>query len=66
MNSKEIGKKLRQLRGDVSQRKVAESLDIAPSTYAMYESGERIPRDEIKIRISKYFNRSIESIFFTD
>ena len=66
MNSKEIGKRLKILRGAASQKEVANALKIAPSTYAMYESGGRIPRDEIKIRIADYFRVSIESIFFAD
>ncbi len=66
MNSKEIGKRLKILRGAASQKEVANALKIAPSTYAMYESGDRIPRDEIKIRIADYFRVSIESIFFAD
>lgn len=29
----------------------------------MYENGERIPRDDIKIRIAQYFQRSVQEIF---
>nr|WP_243134131.1 hypothetical protein [Ruthenibacterium lactatiformans] len=31
----------------------------------MYERGERVPRDEIKIRIVRFYNCSVEDIFFT-
>ena len=31
---------------------------------AMYEQGERIPRDDIKIKIASYYNRTVDFIFF--
>ncbi|MDO4472523.1 MAG: helix-turn-helix transcriptional regulator [Bacillota bacterium] len=64
MNRMEIGKKLIALRGDKSQAEVSSALGISPSALSMYEAGERVPRDEIKIRIADYYNQSIESIFF--
>ena len=32
----------------------------------MYEAGERVPRDEIKIKLAKFYNRSVSYIFFTN
>ena len=64
MNRIEIGKKLIALRGNKSQAEVSGALGISPSALSMYEAGERVPRDEIKIRIADYYNQSIESIFF--
>lgn len=29
----------------------------------MYENGQRIPRDEVKLRIARFFNTSIEELF---
>lgn len=66
MNNNLIGSKLRLLRGDKTQKEVADSVNIATSTYAMYEAGCRIPRDEIKIRLAKYYGVTVDSIFFTD
>ena len=59
-----IGQKLRALRGDKTQREVAQDLQITKSAYAMYEQDKRIPRDEVKVSIARYFNVSIQSIFF--
>jgi len=59
-----IGKKLRSLRGDVTQQKVADDLGITKSSWAMYERDERIPRDEVKILIANYFGQSVQEIFF--
>lgn len=61
-----VGMKLRALRGKRTQRKVAEDLGISKSAWAMYEKNERVPRDEVKIRIAKYFNESVGSIFYSD
>ncbi len=64
MNPKKIGQKLTELRGSRTQAEVAKALGISPSTYSMYELGERVPRDNIKIRISDYYKKPIHKIFF--
>ena len=58
------GKKLRDLRGERTQEEIARDLGITKSSYAMYERDERVPRDEIKVRISDYFGVSVQSLFF--
>lgn len=60
-----IAKKLIELRGDKSREIVANACGISVSALAMYEQGERVPRDDIKIRIAKYYGRSVDFIFFT-
>lgn len=64
MDSKVIGNRLKTLRGDKTIKEVAESLSISESALSMYETGNRIPRDEIKIRIAQYYDRSVQSIFY--
>ncbi len=64
MNAKEIGKRLVRLRGNKTQEEVAKSLNISVSALSMYERGERIPRDNVKIRISSYYKKPINTIFF--
>lgn len=64
MNRKKIAKKLVKLRGARSQDEVAKSIGISASALSMYEKGERIPRDEIKVKLAKYYEESVESIFF--
>ena len=66
MDSKSIGCKLRALRGDLDAKTVSEALGISTSALFMYERGERIPRDQIKKRISQYFGESVEEIFFAE
>lgn len=58
------GRKLRELRGNVPRQKVAAAIGISESALAMYESGERNPRDEVKIALSKYYKVSVGDLFF--
>ena len=66
MNNKVMAEKLRKLRGNRSRQEVAEACGISVSALAMYEAGERVPRDEIKIKLAKFYNRSVSYIFFTN
>ena len=59
------GNKLRELRGTRTQNDVAEAIGVTKSSYAMYERDERPPRDEVKIRLAKFFGVSIQDLFFT-
>ena len=59
-----FGEKLRELRGDKSQEKIAEEIGVTKSSWAMYERNERVPRDEVKVRIANYFHLSVQEIFF--
>ena len=64
MNAKAIGSRLIALRGDRTQSKVANEVGISVSALAMYEKGERIPSDNIKIRLAEYYSTPIAVIFF--
>lgn len=65
MNPKDIGMKLTELRGTRTQEEVAKAVGISSSALSMYENGERIPRDNIKIRLADYYKKPIHKIFFT-
>ena len=64
MEPKEIGKRLQELRGKRNQDEVAFACGISPAAVGMYERGERVPRDEIKIRLARYFGVSVEDLFY--
>lgn len=64
MDAKKIGKKLIELRGEKTRTEVAFGIGISESAIGMYEQGNRIPRDEIKIKISNYFGVPVQEIFF--
>lgn len=60
------GEKLRELRGDKTQGCVAREIGITRSSLAMYERNERIPRDEVKVKISQYYGISVQDLFFSN
>ena len=66
MNTTKIGEKLSALRGNRTQEEVAKAINISTSALSMYECGERIPRDTIKIAIAKYYGTTVEAIFYTN
>ena len=60
------GAKLKALRGNKTQQKVADDLGITKSALAMYERDERVPRDEIKVRIAQYYGKTVQFLFFSN
>lgn len=55
---------LRELRGERSQSEMAAAIGVTKSSWAMYERGERNPRDEVKRKIAAYFGKTVQEIFF--
>ena len=61
---KGIGKRLLELRGDMAREKVANAAGTSVSAISMYENGERVPRDAIKIKLAAFYKKSVQEIFF--
>ena len=61
---KTYSRRLRKLRGKVSRQTVADAIGVTRSAIAMYEQGVRVPRDEIKVKLAKYFKTTVEAIFY--
>lgn len=57
-----LGNNIRKLRekNNLSQKELAKILNIANSTLSQYESGDRVPSDDIKIKMADYFNVSLD------
>ena len=66
IDSKGIGARLRALRGDRSQQEVATALGLTAMAISSYERGERVPLDEIKIKIADYYGKTVQDIFFAN
>lgn len=66
MNRELISHRLRELRGEMTQQQLAAELGVADSSIGMYESGERIPKDEVKIKYAQFFHKTVQEIFFDD
>ena len=64
LNAKEIGERLVKLRGTTPREAVAKDIGISVSAISMYENGERIPRDAIKIKLAEFYGKSVQEIFF--
>lgn len=64
MKNMTTGERLRLLRGSRSQEEVAEAIGVSQSAICAYENDTRVPRDDVKVRLSKYYNRSVSYIFF--
>ena len=61
-----MNNKLVKLRGTRTQEEIANAIGISISAIGMYETGQRVPRDEIKVKLDNFYNVSIESLFFAD
>lgn len=66
LTKEQIGKNLTNLRENKGKerKEVCEELNISVSSLAMYENGERIPRDEVKEKLADYYQESIDCIFY--
>lgn len=62
--SKKMAVRLKKLRNKKDANEVAKACKISRSSLGMYETGKRIPRDEVKMRIAKYYKTSVQDIFF--
>ena len=59
-----VAERLVNARGDKSRRVVAEAVGISVSALTMYELGQRVPRDDIKVRIADYYGCTVQALFF--
>lgn len=66
LDKEKIGRRLRELRGPRDAQEVANALGISTSALFMYERGERIPRDQIKVKLAQYYGLPVQEIFFDD
>lgn len=55
---------LRKARG-LTQKELADELEVSSSLIALYETGKRKPKLERAIEIGKYFDVSVERISFS-
>lgn len=55
-------KSLREAAG-LNQTELGKKIGVGKSTISMYENGKSTPGDEIKLKISEYFNVSLDYLF---
>ncbi len=68
LDREQIGARLRieRRRKKESQNTTAKAIGITSAAYAMYETGARTPRDDVKMRIAEHFGTTVESLFFAN
>ena len=66
LDPKAVAKRLRALRGDMTQQDLAVALGVTDAAVGMWERAERMPRDEIKERYAEVFGQSVQEIFFAE
>ena len=62
-----MGETIKRLRIEkgTTQAEAAEAVGVSLSAWGLYELGERIPRDDVKVRVADYLGKSIKYIFFS-
>lgn len=63
-----VGAKLRieRRRRKETQAETAAAVGVTTASYAMYETGARVPRDDVKIAIADHFSKTVGDLFFPD
>lgn len=61
-----VGEKLKELRGNRSQAEVAKAVMVSDSAISSYENDERVPRDDVKKRLAKYYESTVQDIFYAE
>ena len=64
VDRQKMADKLIELRGEKSREQIAVDWGISYSAVVSYEIAERVPRDEMKVKIANYYNLNVEDIFF--
>lgn len=61
-----IGERIRELmvNNNVDKSGLAEDLGITERALYSYLNGDRVPSDVVKYKISRYFNKTVDEIFF--
>lgn len=59
-----VAERLIKARGDKKREEVASAIGVSLSAIKMYENGERIPRDETKIKLAEFYNKTVQELFF--
>ncbi len=53
VDPKDLGKAIQRLRGDRTQKVCAEKVGLSPSSWSLYESGSRNPRQDMRRRLAR-------------
>ena len=65
MDKIKIANTLRALRGEKRREEVAVACKVSANAISMYETGARIPADDIKIKLAEYYGKTVQDIFYS-
>ena len=60
MKSKTIGERMKEIRGNISQRQAAALVGIKPQNWNVYEKDQSTPGAEVVIRLCRHFGVSAD------
>jgi DNA-binding XRE family transcriptional regulator len=66
MDKELIAQRLILLRGNRTKEEVALQLNISIRALESYETGQRTPRDSVKLALAKCYHSTVEAIFFQE
>lgn len=66
INRAGIAEKLRKLRGNRPVEEIALYLGVTSSAVMMYERGDRVPKDTVKVKYAELTGISVQTLFFED
>lgn len=64
LDAQTIGARLKNLRGEKSREEVAIAVGVTAQAICNYECGLRIPSDDIKVKLARFFQTSVQAIFY--
>lgn len=59
-----IGERLKKLRGDRTLEEIGKALNVTSMAVSLWERGERIPSDDMKMKISIFYDVPITDLFY--
>ena len=64
LNMQVIGARLKELRGDKSREEVGMAVGVTAQAICNYECGIRTPSDDIKVKLAKFYGKTVQAIFY--
>lgn len=61
---KSVADRLVKARGKEPRAVVCAAVGISASALRMYETGQRIPRDNIKVKLAEHYKTDVQTLFY--
>lgn len=66
VNTLSLAERLIRARGQQSREEVAKAVGVSLSAITMYETGARVPRDEIKVKLADHYKMTVQELFYAN